>query len=122
MTNYLANSWTPTAGCQRCAKNKIDLATVEVMLFFHLMSQENRVYKEYGYTCALCMIVVAYRQCCIWVLFVVQDSELPVVYVSLHIEHATPFLDRFFTLLAAQEYPKNRMYVLIHNMVSTYGW
>ena len=62
MTNYLANSWTPTAGCQRCAKNKIDLSTIEVILFFHHMLQKNRVCKNNRCTCALCMTVVAYRR------------------------------------------------------------
>ena len=46
-----------------------------------------------------------------------QRDEWPVVFVSLHIESSTPFLDLFFSFFARLDYPKQRMHVLVHNSV-----
>ena len=41
LANYLADSWTPKAGCQNCDKNRIDLTIVKVRKAFALCLWRN---------------------------------------------------------------------------------
>ncbi|KAM6908893.1 multifunctional procollagen lysine hydroxylase and glycosyltransferase LH3 [Xenentodon cancila] len=47
----------------------------------------------------------------------VPDEEMPVVYVGVFIEHATPFMEEFLERLATLNYPKARIRLYIHNSV-----
>ena len=50
---------------------------------------------------------------------VCQDEEMPLVFVSVFIEQATPFLEEFLERLTTFNYPTSRMKLFIHNNVST---
>ncbi|XP_078101512.1 multifunctional procollagen lysine hydroxylase and glycosyltransferase LH3 [Sander vitreus] len=45
------------------------------------------------------------------------DKEMPLVYVSVFIEHATPFMDEFLERLTTLNYPPSRLRLFIHNNV-----
>uniref|UniRef100_A0AAQ5Y891 procollagen-lysine 5-dioxygenase n=1 Tax=Amphiprion ocellaris TaxID=80972 RepID=A0AAQ5Y891_AMPOC len=46
-----------------------------------------------------------------------QDEELPLVYVAVFIEHATPFMEEFLDRLTTLNYPTDRIRLFIHNNV-----
>ncbi|XP_043954486.1 multifunctional procollagen lysine hydroxylase and glycosyltransferase LH3 isoform X1 [Gambusia affinis] len=46
-----------------------------------------------------------------------QDVDLPLVFLSVFIEHPTPFLDEFLERLVTMNYPKTRIRLFIHNNV-----
>lgn len=46
-----------------------------------------------------------------------QDAELPLVYVGVFIEKATPFMDEFLERLTTLNYPMARIRLFIHNNV-----
>lgn len=46
-----------------------------------------------------------------------KPNELPIVFMSIFIEQATPFLEEFLQKLNALEYPKERMHLFVHNNV-----
>ncbi|XP_005814171.1 procollagen-lysine,2-oxoglutarate 5-dioxygenase 3-like [Xiphophorus maculatus] len=46
-----------------------------------------------------------------------QDVDLPLVFLSVFIEHPTPFLDEFLQRLVTMNYPKTRIRLFIHNNV-----
>ncbi|CAL9694186.1 unnamed protein product [Knipowitschia caucasica] len=46
-----------------------------------------------------------------------KDEELPLVYVGVFIEKATPFMDEFLERLATMNYPLSRLRLFIHNNV-----
>ncbi|XP_028298229.1 multifunctional procollagen lysine hydroxylase and glycosyltransferase LH3 isoform X4 [Gouania willdenowi] len=45
------------------------------------------------------------------------DEELPVVFIAIFIEHATPFIDEFLQRLTTINYPLSRLRLFIHNNV-----
>ena len=45
---------------------------------------------------------------------------MPTVMMGIFVEQPTPFLREFFENIAALDYPKQRMDVLIHSAVSSY--
>ncbi|XP_036967082.1 multifunctional procollagen lysine hydroxylase and glycosyltransferase LH3 [Acanthopagrus latus] len=45
------------------------------------------------------------------------DEELPLVYVGVFIEHATPFMEEFLDRLTTLNYPTTRIRLFIHNNV-----
>ena len=45
---------------------------------------------------------------------------MPTVMMGIFVEQPTPFLREFFENIAALDYPKQRMDVLIHSAVSFY--
>lgn len=47
----------------------------------------------------------------------VQDEEMPLVYVAVFIEHATPFMEEFLERLTTLNYPMARIRLFIHNNV-----
>lgn len=48
-----------------------------------------------------------------------QDEALPTVLVGVFIEQPTPFLSLFFQRLLRLHYPRKRMWLFIHNHVSS---
>lgn len=50
----------------------------------------------------------------------IQEEELPLVYVAVFIEHATPFMEEFLERLTTLDYPKTRLRLFIHNNVGGY--
>uniref|UniRef100_A0A096LV87 Procollagen-lysine, 2-oxoglutarate 5-dioxygenase 3 n=1 Tax=Poecilia formosa TaxID=48698 RepID=A0A096LV87_POEFO len=46
-----------------------------------------------------------------------QEEDLPLVFLSVFIEHPTPFMDEFLERLATMNYPKTRIRLFIHNNV-----
>uniref|UniRef100_A0A3P8TZE8 procollagen-lysine 5-dioxygenase n=1 Tax=Amphiprion percula TaxID=161767 RepID=A0A3P8TZE8_AMPPE len=46
-----------------------------------------------------------------------KDEELPLVYVAVFIEHATPFMEEFLDRLTTLNYPTDRIRLFIHNNV-----
>lgn len=51
------------------------------------------------------------------VLFFNEDEQMPLVYVAVFIEHATPFMEEFLERLSTLNYPKTRIRLFIHNNV-----
>ncbi len=47
----------------------------------------------------------------------VQDEEMPLVYIAVFIEHATPFMEEFLDRLTTLNYPTARIRLFIHNNV-----
>uniref|UniRef100_A0A672YDU0 procollagen-lysine 5-dioxygenase n=1 Tax=Sphaeramia orbicularis TaxID=375764 RepID=A0A672YDU0_9TELE len=47
----------------------------------------------------------------------IPDAQMPLVYVAIFIEHATPFMEEFLDRLATMNYPKGRIRLFIHNNV-----
>ncbi|XP_041842108.1 multifunctional procollagen lysine hydroxylase and glycosyltransferase LH3 isoform X2 [Melanotaenia boesemani] len=47
----------------------------------------------------------------------VQDEDMPLVYVAVFIEHATPFMEEFLDRLTTLNYPMARIRLFIHNNV-----
>ncbi|KAM3590698.1 uncharacterized protein V6R79_014517 [Siganus canaliculatus] len=45
------------------------------------------------------------------------DEDLPLVYVGVFIEHATPFMDEFLERLTTLNYPPEKLRLFIHNSV-----
>ncbi|XP_049424197.1 multifunctional procollagen lysine hydroxylase and glycosyltransferase LH3 isoform X7 [Epinephelus fuscoguttatus] len=45
------------------------------------------------------------------------DEEMPLVYIAVFIEHATPFMEEFLDRLATLNYPMTRIRLFIHNNV-----
>ncbi|CAI5669840.1 unnamed protein product [Oreochromis niloticus] len=50
-------------------------------------------------------------------LFFNEDEQMPLVYVAVFIEHATPFMEEFLERLSTVNYPKTRIRLFIHNNV-----
>uniref|UniRef100_A0A3Q4HCP2 Procollagen-lysine, 2-oxoglutarate 5-dioxygenase 3 n=1 Tax=Neolamprologus brichardi TaxID=32507 RepID=A0A3Q4HCP2_NEOBR len=50
-------------------------------------------------------------------LFFSEDEQMPLVYVAVFIEHATPFMEEFLERLSTLNYPKTRIRLFIHNNV-----
>lgn len=48
----------------------------------------------------------------------IAEEELPIVYLALFVEEATPFLLEQLQKVVKLEYPKKRMHCFIHNNVS----
>lgn len=46
-----------------------------------------------------------------------QDEEMPLVYIGVFIEHATPFMEEFLDRLTTLNYPPARIRLFIHNNV-----
>lgn len=53
----------------------------------------------------------------LYVCLCVQDEQMPLVYVAVFIEHATPFMEEFLERLSTLNYPKTRIRLFIHNNV-----
>ena len=47
-----------------------------------------------------------------------QDEDFPRVMVAIVIPRATPFMPEFFKKIEALDYPKTRIDLYIHNLVS----
>ena len=60
----------------------------------------------------LCRRVLGVFNMCVF-----QDEELPLVYVGVFIEHATPFMEEFLDRLTTLNYPTTRIRLFIHNNV-----
>ncbi|KAG8005883.1 Procollagen-lysine [Nibea albiflora] len=50
-------------------------------------------------------------------IFFTDDDEMPLVYVAVFIEHATPFMEEFLDRLTTLNYPTERIRLFIHNNV-----
>lgn len=50
-------------------------------------------------------------------MFVLQDSEYPLVSIGIFIQQPTPFVSVFFERLLKLEYPKDRLKLFIYNQV-----
>lgn len=50
-------------------------------------------------------------------MFSPQDEEMPLVYVAVFIERATPFMEEFLERLTTLNYPLTRIRLFIHNNV-----
>ncbi|XP_046984159.1 procollagen-lysine,2-oxoglutarate 5-dioxygenase [Schistocerca americana] len=46
-----------------------------------------------------------------------KPKAYPTVMAAIFVEQATPFLEEFFEKFAAQDYPKSRMHLFVHNAV-----
>jgi procollagen-lysine,2-oxoglutarate 5-dioxygenase len=46
-----------------------------------------------------------------------HDASQHTIFLGLFIEKPTPFLEEFFEKIKALDYPKNKMYMFIHNVV-----
>lgn len=46
-----------------------------------------------------------------------KPEKLPIVFMSLFIEQATPFFDEFLQKIHALNYPKERIHLFVHNNV-----
>lgn len=47
----------------------------------------------------------------------VKEEEMPLVYIGVFIEHATPFMEEFLERLTTLNYPLSRLRLFIHNNV-----
>lgn len=61
--------------------------------------------------------VVWRRPYCVCVCVCVKDEEMPLVYIGVFIEHATPFMEEFLERLTTLNYPLSRLHLFIHNSV-----
>lgn len=50
--------------------------------------------------------------------FLLQESEYPLVLIAIFIQQPTPFVEVFFERLLRLQYPKNRLKLFIYNQVT----
>lgn len=95
--NYVPTAWTFENGCSICDDDLLFLNDVPV----RRRSASFLTLNSGALTVCVC----------------VQDEEMPLVYVGVFIERATPFMDEFLHRLTTINYPTARIRLFIHNNV-----
>lgn len=49
-----------------------------------------------------------------------QPKEYPTIVIGLFIHHPTPFIDEFFIDISNLKYPKEKISILIHNLIGSH--
>lgn len=100
--NYVPTAWTYETGCGICDDDVLFFNEVPAPLSVEDIMRRKR-FPVSVWTLRVCLCV--------------QDEQMPLVYVAVFIEHATPFMEEFLERLSTLNYPKTRIRLFIHNNV-----
>lgn len=99
LSNYVPTAWSFENGCGICDDDLLFLEEGPV-----------RLSPPHVPLPAYCGLSV-----CVCVCF--KDEEMPLIYIGIFIEHATPFMEEFLERLTTLSYPLSRLRIFIHNNV-----